>query len=179
MGLALRPGRNKLFISYRAADGKASAKKIHECFERRGYEAWLDEANDFGGNPNLELGVDVQKEIEARLEDAQALVLIDSPKANESSWVRFEVETAVGKMIPIYPVVLHPKTEATSASRFRVLSGLHRRICIASESDGEKMVFDNSELPNVVDNVEQYLMNVYRNRVVQPRALEKLSLIHI
>ena len=66
LGLALRRGENQLFISYRASDGKASANLIHEHFSAIGYDAWLDEADDKFGDPNLKLGADVQAEIENR-----------------------------------------------------------------------------------------------------------------
>ncbi len=173
LGLALRPGKNKVFVSYRGVDGTVSARRIYDQFIRSGYCAWLDEGKDTDDNPNLELGADVQKEIEDRVADANALILVDTPEAPSSKWIRFEVALAVGKMIPIYPVVLHPDTEETSRGRFRVLQGLNRRICIESTVDSGQYIFDDANLPAIVANVEEYLLRVYQNRVVQPRELER------
>ena len=173
MGLALRPGDNKLFVSYRSSDGKIAAAKIEEYFKSCGYVTWLDEARDAKDNTNLELGDDVQEEIERNISKANALILVDTPGVVDSKWVRLEVELAIGKMIPIYPIVLHPSEENTSTSRFRILQGLHRRVCIESKYQDDYLLFDDAELPKIVSCVEDYLLAVYRNRVIQPRELEK------
>lgn len=174
LGLTLRPGQNKVFISYRNVDGRVSAEKIFEHLKSCGYVAWLDEGKDVDDNPNLEVGRAVQREIEERLSEANAVVLVDTPMAPDSYWVREEMNIAVGKMIPIYPIVLHPTSEETSPGRFRVLHGLHRRICIESRDDSDgQLVFPDEDLVRIVENVEEYLKTVYRNRVVQPRELER------
>jgi hypothetical protein len=174
MGLALRPGKNKIFVSHRSVDGAESARKVDDYLNACGYCAWRDEGRDVGDNPNLEVGQQVQLEIEERLSEANAVILIDTPMAPGSFWVREEVRIALGKMIPIYPVVLHPKSEETSAGRFQVLHGLHRRICIESNQDPDgQFIFPDDDLPKVLSSVEDYLKSVYRNRVVQPREMER------
>lgn len=173
LGLALRRGENKLFISYRAADGKDSAKLIHEQFAKIGYDAWLDEADDKFGDPNLKLGADVQAEIEGRLTASNGLVLVDTPDSVTSPWVRLEVELAVGRMIPIYPVVLHPPTQKTAACRFRVLHSLHRKSVVESNFSSTQLVIPSTCVNDIVSEVERFLCGVYQNRVVQFRELER------
>jgi TIR domain len=173
LGLALRRGENKLFISYRASDGKESAKLIHQQFAAIGYDSWLDEADDKFGDPNLKLGVDVQEEIESRLSSANGLVLVDTPDSIKSPWVRLEVELAVGRMIPIYPAVLHPPTQKTSACRFRVLHSLHRKSVIESSYSGTQLVIPSTYVNDIIAEVERFLCGVYQNRVVQFRELER------
>lgn len=174
LGLALRPGKNKIFVSYRSIDGRTSATKIYDHLISRGYCAWLDEGKDVDDNPNLELGRAVQDEIEERLTKANAVILVDTPQAPDSYWVREEMNIAVGKMIPIYPLVLHPSTEESSRGRFRVLQGLHRRICIEThEDDNGQITLPDESLDRIVDSVESYLKRVYQNRIVQPREMER------
>lgn len=173
LGLALRRGENRLFVSYRASDGKTSAHKIHEHFSAIGYDAWLDEADDKFGDPNLKLGADVQEAIEDRLSTSNGLVLVDTPDSVTSPWVRLEIEIAVGRMIPIYPVVLHPPTQKTSACRFRVLHSLHRKSVVESDYSGNQLVLRSTYTPDIVQQVERFLCSVYENRIVQFRELEK------
>lgn len=176
LGLSLRRGENKLFVSYRASDGKESAKLIHEQFAAIGYDAWLDEADDKYGDPNLPLGADVQAEIENRLTASNGLVLVDTPDSVTSPWVRLEVDLAVGRMIPIYPVVLHPPTQKTSACRFRVLHSLHRKSVLESNYSGTQLIIPSGYVSDIVDEVESFLCGVYQNRVLQFRELEKFFL---
>lgn len=173
LGIALRRGENRLFISYRASDGKASANLIHAHFSAIGYDAWLDEADDNFGNPNLKLGADVQTEIDNRLSASNGLVLVDTPDSVTSPWVRLEIEIAVGRMIPIYPVVLHPPTQTTSACRFRVLHSLHRKSVVESNYSGAQLVLPSTYIDEVAQQVERFLCGVYENRIVQFRELER------
>jgi len=173
MGLALRTGNNKIFVSYRAVDGTRSAELVEGELNSRGFATWRDESNKAYDAPNLELGDDVQQQIAQNIETASALVLIDTPRAGESSWVRLEVELAIGKMIPIFPIVLHDDSVTTQISRFRVLQSLYRRAVVQSTYVGEELVLPSTKLKLIFGQLEHYLMAVYRNRIVQLRELEK------
>jgi|688.fasta_scaffold327979_2 hypothetical protein len=173
MGLALRTGNNKIFVSYRAVDGTRSAELVEGELNASGFATWRDESNKAYDAPNLTLGDDVQQQIARNIETASALVLIDTPKAGESSWVRLEVELAIGKMIPIFPIVLHDDRVTTQVSRFRVLQSLYRRAVVQSTYFGEELVLPSTELEMIVRQLKHYLMAVYRNRIVQLRELEK------
>ncbi len=173
MGLALRPGTNKVFVSYRAVDGTRSAELVEQALTGHGFVAWRDESKTIYDAPNLALGTDVQKEIEENLSTASAMVLLDTPRAGESSWVRLEVEAAVGKMIPILPIVLHDESCDTQVCRFRTLQSLHRRAVVESTYEAEQLVLPAAELDDIVKLVERYLQSVYRNRVLHLRELER------
>lgn len=100
------------------------------------------------------------------------MIQIDTPSSPESPWVCAEVETAVGKRIPILPVVFHDDSVKTHPSRFRDLSYLHRRVCIQSQSlDGQFQILDD-QLPILANELTDYLLKVYERRVIQPRLLE-------
>lgn len=173
MGLALRPGSNKVFVSYRAVDGTRSAELVERALADHGFAAWRDESKTAYDLPNLELGADVQEEIEKNLSTASAMVLLDTPRAGESSWVRLEVELAIGKMIPIFPIVLHDESRDTEVCRFRTLQSLHRRAVVESRYEAEQLVLPCDELDSVIDLVEQHLKTVYVNRVLHLRELER------
>jgi len=173
LGLALRPGKNKVFVSYREADGKRSAELVENALSKNGFVTWRDESKSKFDEPNLPLGAEVQDEIAEHLSSASAMVLIDTPRAEESQWVRLEVEIAVGKMIPIFPIVLHDASIDTAVSRFRIIESLHRRAVVQSEYVGDNLVLPESELPRIVLQIEKYLQRVYQNRVVHLRELER------
>lgn len=104
---------------------------------------------------------------------SNGLVLVDTPDSVTSPWVRLEIEIAVGRMIPIYPVVLHPPTQKTSACRFRVLHSLHRKSVAESDYSSNQLVLRSTYTPDIVQQVERLLCSVYENRIVQFRELEK------
>jgi hypothetical protein len=173
LGMAIRPGRTKLFISYRKADAFEAAKKLHDHFAKAGFDVFLDEADDRFDVPNLEIGDDVQAEIAEKLEASNAMILLDSPQAPGSKWMRVEIETAIGKPVPVVPVVLYTSGHEPS-SRFRSVAGLHRRICIRTPEAGGQLQFTDSHLTAIASNLEQYLFNLYICRSVQPRRLARV-----
>jgi hypothetical protein len=175
LGLALRPGRNKLFISYRQSDSSVAARQLHDHLAGAGFDVFLDEADDRFDNPRLEAGDDVQVKITERLddEDAAAVIVLDSPHAPQSKWVRIEIDEALGRRLSILPVVLHT-TDAAPSSRFRSLAALHRRICVRTADVGGKLQFSDSQLAEIGGGVERHLMHVYMCRSVQPRRLERV-----
>jgi hypothetical protein len=176
MGLALRPQDSKLFISYRMADGAKSAKKLAGHLSSHGYVAWLDEESDVRGRTNLNVGDDVQQVIEKELTSASAVIVVDTPGAPSSEWIEIEIQLAIGKMIPVFPIVLHPEDEETSSSRFRVLQGLQRRSVVKSSSVDGQLVIPDEALEEVSTQLEGYLQKIYQNRVVEPRNLEQAFL---
>ena len=100
-------------------------------------------------------------------------MLVDTPDSITSPWVHLEIEIAVGRMIPIYPVVLHPPSQKTSACRFRVLHSLHCKSVVESDYSGAQLALSSTYVHQVVQQVERFLCGVYGHRIVQFRELEK------
>jgi len=173
LGMVLRPGKQRLFISYRQLDGTDVAKKLFDHLTSLGFDCWLDIADDNHGDPMLEIGDVVQNEIMERLADASAIIQIDTPSAPASPWVRAEIEAALGKMIPILPVVLHDSSVKTQPSRFRQLNDLHRRVCIQSDQIGTQFQIKDNEVAVVADEMSEYLRKIYIRRAIQPRLLSQ------
>jgi hypothetical protein len=173
LGMALRPGRSKLFISYRKTDAFEAAKQLSARLANTGYDVFLDEADDRFDVPNLEIGEDVQATIAEKLQAANLMILLDSPLAPQSKWMRVEIEIASGKPIPIMPIVLHTADQAPN-SRFRVVADLHRRISVRTADIDGQLSFSDSQLNEIVASIEHYLLHLYVCRSVQPRRLAKV-----
>src|SRR3984893_13806330 len=86
LGMAIRPGRSKLFISYRKSDAFKAAEQLCAHMANAGYDVFLDEADDSFDVPNLEIGEDVQARIAEKLQAANLMILLDSPLAPQSKW---------------------------------------------------------------------------------------------
>ena len=173
LGMAIRPGRSKLFISYRKSDAFEAAKQLSARLANTGYDVFLDEADDRFDVPNLEIGEDVQATIAEKLHAANLMILLDSPLAPQSKWMRVEIEIASGKPIPIMPIVLHTADQAPN-SRFRVVADLHRRISVRTADIDDQLSFSDSQLNEIVASIEHYLLHLYVCRSVQPRRLAKV-----
>lgn len=84
------------FISHASAD-RDLAEKISEMLEARGIECWI-------APRDLVPGRDYGEEIIRGIEETSATILILSENANSSTFVKKEIERAVSKSKPVFPV---------------------------------------------------------------------------
>jgi len=89
----------RVVLSYTSSDS-AIASKVRQALTQAGFEVWDPELQARGGdNFALEIGRALNK--------AQALVLLVSPEAMNSDWIRWEIEYALGdprfegRLIPV------------------------------------------------------------------------------
>lgn len=87
----------RVFISHSSKD-REFALRLEASLEARDIQAWLDLRN-------LEGGEDFDKKIEAVILRCTCLLVILSPDAVVSRWVRSEYQFAFGHDIPIIPVM--------------------------------------------------------------------------
>lgn len=87
-----------IFISYARKDSETFARQLHDDLQIRGITPWLDVNR-------LKPGDDWNKEIDAAIETARALVVVLSPNAIESVQVGSEWNYAVNLKIPIIPLI--------------------------------------------------------------------------
>ena len=86
-----------LFISYSHKD-KAYAHKLQRHLLEKGFEAWIDDRIDFGAHwPH---------EIEKRLRECDAFILVMSSNSHESEWVQNELMLARKLKKRIFPLLL-------------------------------------------------------------------------
>src|SRR5438874_2898139 len=155
LGLKLRRRDNQILISYRAKDGTSIATQIHDHLASLGYRVWLDEARDpVDEEPNILPGKEVQGEIRKALSGSNLLLLVDTPAAGESGWIKYEIDTANADLLPVLPVCLRPKGDRRKGPQFRSLRDLQRWIDIPLPNAGELLT--PTALDLVVDELEVY-----------------------
>lgn len=170
MGMSLRNRDQIIFVSYRSVDGKELAVQIDDYLKSEGYETWRDEARDvFDGEGNILPGEEVQDVIEKNLSRADLILLIDTPCAVESDWIKLEVDTANGLLIPVLPVFFHNGSEAKRVSRFRSLASLHRGYSIPAENHPIPAL----HLEGILQEIENFLSEIYRRKLRVPVLVEK------
>ena len=98
------------FISYATAD-KAKAEEICAYLEGRGLRCWI-------APRDVRAGREYANEIIDAIERAPVLVLVLSAAANESKFVRREVERAVTKGDPVIPVRIENVMPSTALELF-------------------------------------------------------------
>lgn len=89
----------RLFISYRRSDGGEAAQAIYRYFRGIGFDAFLDTEDEA-----IEPGEDIQNRIHEAIPEKDFLLLVDSPHAADSDWVREEVNVALSNRVDIYVV---------------------------------------------------------------------------
>lgn len=162
----------KLFISYRSADGSAIAEQLNEHLRGIGYQTFLDQAKEFDGEPTILPGSPVQKEIDHALSTASIVLLVDTPKAHESKWIRHEVDTAGGLLLPVLPVCFRDKSDSKKGTRFRSLLALGRWVQFPTPDKGTAAL-DAKQLDEIVNEAEKYLCEIFRRKCRVPFLVKK------
>jgi hypothetical protein len=164
LGLWTRGSDKPIFVSYRAADGTALAEQVTAFLQEHGYTAWRDEEWLQGGEA-------VQEEIERRLARAGLVLLLDSPRASESTWIKAEIEWAVRGLVPILPVRLLKPGDRRQVPRFRKLQELGRwyRVETAFDAQGRCVDLSDDGLAGLLGELEDYLSGIFRTGLKLPR----------
>lgn len=164
LGMSVRPGRHQIFVSYRSADGSVIAADLHHRLEAAGFNAWLDEARE-----NLSPGDNVQEVIRALINHASLVLVVDTPAAPASRWIKDEIDTAIGQLVPVLPVVIGPN----DISRFIPLASLRRRVPVKPAGvDGCHM--SDLEWSRVRTEIDQLLVTTYRRRLLTISRAERV-----
>jgi hypothetical protein len=88
-----------VFISYRRADAREFAERLHDDLQLRGIEAWLDVRDMPSGDTFI-------AQIDRAIGQADYFLLIATPQAIESDFCRDEWKKALEKYKPIIPLML-------------------------------------------------------------------------
>jgi hypothetical protein len=109
------PGKYSAFVSY-ASENREKAEDLCASLEAHGLVCWI-------APRNVRAGREYADEIIGGIERSACVVLVLSEAANESIFVRREVERAVSKQKPVFPVRIEPVTPSPSLELF--ISGTH------------------------------------------------------
>ncbi|RYJ17903.1 hypothetical protein C5Y41_11950 [Rahnella variigena] len=173
LGLRLQGRDTKIFISYRAQDGRDIAEQLHDHLLTLGHKPWLDEAKELDGYTKILPGEPVQIEIEKALDEASLLLLIDTPASLESKWIKAEVNIADGKLIPILPIVFRPESDPKKGPRFRTLLSLQRWLEVSFNEPPAKTILSSVDLDNIVLELETYLCDIFMRKCRIPFQVKK------
>lgn len=109
------PGEYAAFISY-ASENREKAEDICASLEGRGFVCWI-------APRDVRAGREYANEIIRGLEQSACVVLVLSEAANTSVFVRREVERAISKQKPVFPVRIEAVTPSPGLELF--ISGTH------------------------------------------------------
>jgi hypothetical protein len=173
LGLRLQARDSKIFISYRAVDGSKIAKQLHTHLTSLGYSPWLDEAVELDGHSAILPGSPVQSQIDDALEKASLVLLLDTPSAPQSIWIRHEVDTADAMLVPILPVCFRNAEDPKKGPRFRSLVALQRWISVPNPPVSLDPPLSPSQLDDIVEEIETYLCDIFRRKCRVPFIVQK------
>ena len=173
LGLRVQQRDNQIFISYRASDGTEIAKQLEDRLVRLGYPVWRDEAREMDGETKILPGSDVQREIDSGLEGASIVLLVDTPAAPHSVWIKHEVDTANGLLLPILPLCFRAQNDPKKGPRFHSLLQLQRWVSLPFQAPPPVPPLTVDELDLVVSEMEMYLCEMFQRKCRVPFLVEK------
>lgn len=88
----------KVFISFSSKNNEI-ARKIKEQLQKRQFDCWFAPDNIMGGESYLST-------IPKAISNSDAFILLLSKDSQTSFWVKNEVEQAINKQIPIFPIMI-------------------------------------------------------------------------
>ena len=172
LGLRLQGRHTKIFISYRQMDGVEIAEQLKSHLDHLGLHTFLDQAKEFDGHPTILPGSEVQKEIDEALQSANLVLLIDTPRALESPWIKHEIDTADGLLLPVLPICFREPRDPKKGTRFRSLLALQRWLMFQTPAPGRDPLAA-PQLDEIVREAEMYLCEIFRRRCRIPFIVKK------
>lgn len=172
LGLRVQGRNTKIFVSYRGVDGSEIAEQVNTHLRALGHRTFLDQAKEFDGEPTILPGSPVQKEIDDALDTANLVLLIDTPKAPESLWIKHEIDTADGLLLPILPICFRDDADPKKATRFRQLLALQRWVIVGIPPAGPAPL-SSDQLDQIVEEAEAYLCEIFRRKCRVPFIVKK------
>lgn len=173
LGLRVQQRDTQVFISYRASDGTDVAKQLEARLASLGYPVWRDEAREMDGETQILPGSDVQQQIDQGLERASIVLLLDTPAAPHSVWIKHEVDTANGLLLPVLPLCFRSQNDPKRGPRFNSLLQLQRWVALPFPGPPPVPPLTEDELNLVVSEMETYLCEIFQRKCRVPFIVEK------
>lgn len=168
LGLRLQGRDTEIFISHRSTDGAKLAAQLYDHLKGLGLRPWLDVAKDYDDDTLILPGETVQSEINVAVERASLLLLLDTPDALGSKWIKHEIDAANGMLLPILPICFRTEDDPKNGTRFRVLNELQRHERLPLPLDGRDNPLSAPELDKIVRSLERYLCEILQRKCRVP-----------
>lgn len=178
LGLRVQGRDTNIFVSYRQTDGAAIARQLHAYLISVGHRAFLDEAIEFDDEPSIRPGSPVQKQIDDALAKANLVLLIDTPSAPASPWIKHEVDTADALLLPILPLCFRDKGDRKVGPRFPSLVALQRGVLIQRPDPAADPPLSIKQLEKIVYEAESYLCEIFQRKCKVPFIVKKEFVSH-
>ncbi len=146
---------------------------MYDVLTSLGFNVWLDEARELDGDTMILPGTGVQEEIDKALSEANFLLLVDTDGAPHSPWIKQEVDTANGMMLPILPLCFRDKGDQKIGPRFRSLLELQRWVPLCTPSHGADPPLNTDDLSRIVAEMERYMCEIFQRRCRVPFIVER------
>ena len=172
IGLRVQGRNSKIFISYRAIDGANIANQLYKYLKDLGHDPFLDEAQEEDGFTKILPGTPVQDQIYERLKTSNLLLLIDTPAAPDSSWIKLELDTADASILPILPITFRDVNDKKQGPRFRSLLALQRWVQLPTPAPGADPLSDE-QLEEIQSEMELYMCDIFRRKLRVPSIVQK------
>lgn len=173
LGLCVQQRDNQIFISYRARDGTNIAEQLEQHLVSLGYPVWRDEAHEMDGETMILPGSDVQRQIDEGLERANIVLLLDTPAAPHSVWIKHEVDTANGLLLPVLPLCFRIKNDTKKGPRFHSLLQLQRWVELPYPEPPSAPPLTEDDLNRIIGEMEMFLCELFRRKCRVPFIVEK------
>jgi hypothetical protein len=168
--LRLRHPNTNIFISYRAIDGSDIAQQLYKFLKKKGFEVFLDKAKDeYNDESSIPPGTDVRIEIENNLGKSDLVLLLDTPRAWESRWIRLEINIANGRLIPILPLCCRSKEDPEQGPRFSCLRPQQRGVPLS----WPQPLLAERDLARILKDVQNYLLEIHARKLRIPHIAKK------
>ncbi len=175
LNLRLQGRDARIFLSHRASDGKKAAAQLHRHFAALGYRPWLDQAVDSDGNTSILPGTAAQRQIEQAISDASLVLLLDTPDAPASSWIRHEVETADALLVPLLPICFRAPRDTQHGPRFPILRSTGRWVERSLPELTKDNPLSDDDVFTIVAAAEQFLCEILQRRSESPILSKRTS----
>jgi hypothetical protein len=173
LGLRIQGRDSKIFISYRAIDGTAIAQQLHSHLASLGHRPFLDEAKEIDGETRILPGTPVQEQIDDALSAANLVLLIDTPAAPASPWIKHEIDTADALLLPILPIVFRDDGDRNLGPRFRSLLALQRWVPLQRPYGTADPPLSTEQLDQITSEAETYMCEIFKRKCRVPFIVEK------
>ncbi len=120
----------------------------------------------------------MQQEIDQALQKANLVLLIDTPAAPASPWIKHEVETADALLLPILPLCFRDNSDRKVGPRFPSLVALQRWVSLHTPDPASGPALSISQLDEIVSEAETYLCEIFQRKCRVPFLVEKEFVSH-